>query len=118
MKLAIAIGVALVNRPLMAMKTDEITPLMIKTVRKPKRLRTRCTVSFMVSAPATAAQVISPDCRGDMPKPSCRSSGRRKGVAPTPIRNKLPPTTPALKVAIFRRRRSRIGSAVRRACQR
>ena len=39
----------------------------------------------MAMAPIAAAKVIVPDLNGVMPKPTCRRSGRRKGVAPTPM---------------------------------
>ncbi len=110
-------GVAAVNRPYAPTAAEATRALTVSTLRNPNRLRMIVVSVFMNIAPTAVAQVSSPDCRGFIPKPSCSRSGSRNGVAPTPMRNRLPARTPVWKVGSFRSDRSITGCAVRRACQ-
>ncbi len=49
----------------------------------------------MKMAPIAETNVRRPDSTGLKPKPSWSISGKRNGVAPMPMRNSEPPTTPA-----------------------
>ena len=80
------------------MKTALMSAFTISTERKPKARMTGAAVAFMRSEPAAAAKVSMPDWNGVRPKLSCSMSGKRKGMAPTPIRKNEAPRTPALKV--------------------
>ncbi len=79
------------------------TPLTISTRRKPKRLRIARGRDFIAIAPAAATKVSDARFEGVRPKPICSSSGSRKGIAPMPMRNRKPPTTPAKKVGMLSR---------------
>src|SRR6266571_1411050 len=113
----VSVGGAAGNRPKTPMAADPTSAFSVGTLRNPNRLRMTVVSVFMNIAPTAVAQVSSPDCRGFIPKPSCSRSGSRNGVAPTPMRNRLPARTPVWKVGSFRSDRSITGCAVRRACQ-
>ena len=57
--------------------------------------RMRGATTFITIAPAVEVKVTRPDSSGSSPKPSCSISGSRNGVAPMPMRNSEPPSTPA-----------------------
>ena len=97
-----------------ATKPPAITALTTSTLRKPKRRRIGGAANFMAIAPIAAAKVMMPDWNGVMPKPTCRSSGRRNGVAPTPMRKRSAPIRLVAKVGMRKSERSRIGFAIRR----
>ncbi len=109
-------GVAAVNRPNMPMAADATRALTVSTLRNPNRLRMIVVSVFMNIAPTAVAQVSRPDCSGFIPKPSCSKSGSRNGVAPTPMRNRLPARTPVWKVGSLKSERSITGCTTRRAC--
>ncbi len=69
-------------------------------------------------APSADTNVIIPDWNGVMPKPIWNISGRRNGTAPTPMRNRLPPTIDALNTWLLKRSSESNGSAVLRAWSR
>ena len=58
------------------------------------------------SAPTPAPKVTRPASKALRPNPSCSSSGRRKGLAPTPTRKKRPPRMPARKLGMRSRRQA------------
>ena len=65
------------------------------TRRKLNAFKMRAASVFMKIAPIAETNVRRPDCTGLKPKPTCNINGNRNGVAPTPMRNTEPPTTPA-----------------------
>ena len=109
-------GVEAVKRPFAARKHEPRSAFDVITARKPERRRMRAARVFMNSAPAAAAKVSSPDCNGESPKPTWSIRGSGNGIAPVPIRKRLPPRTAVRKVRWRRSRRSITGCAVRRAC--
>ena len=60
--------------------------LVTSTRLKPKRRMIGAAVVFMAMAPTALAKVSSPDWSAVRPKPSWKNSGRRNGMAPTPMR--------------------------------
>ena len=109
-------GVCSVNSPKPASIAEASSAFTHSTRRKPKRLSTLAAMVFMNIAPIADANVSSPDCSAVSPKPSCSISGSRKGVAPMPMRNSAPPSTPARKVWWRNRLRSISGCGCTRAC--
>ncbi len=108
-------GVPIVNRATAAMKQLLITAFDTSTRLKPNWRMMGAAVAFMAMAPTALAKVSIPDWSGFMPKPSCRKSGSRKGVAPTPMRKRKPPTTLAKNVSTLSRLRSSSGAGAVRA---
>ena len=92
-------GVVGRNRPNAQSSADASSAFQISTRRKPSRFNVRAASVFMKIAPIAETNVRRPDCTGLKPKPSCSISGSRNGVAPMPMRNSEPPTTPARYVA-------------------
>ena len=76
-------GVKIAQRPTITELTMAFT---VSAQRNPNVRKTIGIIVFMPSAPNTLATVISPDWKAVKPKPSCRNSGRRNGMQPTPAR--------------------------------
>ncbi len=110
----IATGVAGVKAAGSVTKTAATKALTTSTVRNPNCRRMGRAANFRTMAPIAEANVIRPDWNGDMPKPTCSISGRRNGVAPTPMRNRKLPRRLAPMVGIRSSDRSTIGLAIRR----
>src|SRR5262249_35102716 len=81
------------KRALAVRKPELTSALKIRVGRKPKLARMIGTTAFMPIAPTAVENVTRPDWNGVIWKPSCRSSGIRKGSAPTPARKMKPPPT-------------------------
>ena len=68
----------------------------------------------MANAPTAEAKVTMPLSKGLRPKASCSISGNRKGIAPVPSRNTVPPIIVSRNSGCLKSLRSRIGNSVRR----
>ena len=108
-------GVSGEKNPFAATKAAPMKALTVSSLRKPVRSRMRFAMVFMNSAPTAAMKVREPEASGLRPKPTCSISGRRKGMAPMPMRKRKPPTTLMRKVGIFKRPSCSTGYGVRRA---
>ena len=67
----------------------------------------------MLMAPAVFRKVMSPDWNGLSPKPTCNSSGSRKGTVAMPARITLPESTAMENVRLRNMRRSSTGFGCR-----
>ena len=110
-------GVSTRNSPNRHIASAAASPFHTSSGRKPNWRMMRGASVFITIAPAVEVKVISPDCSGLRPKPSCSISGSRNGVAPMPMRNSEPPSTPARKVGTANRSSRNNGSGCRRACR-
>ncbi|OWK25435.1 hypothetical protein AJ87_10370 [Rhizobium yanglingense] len=108
-------GVAGVKKPVVIVTIVVTAAAERSVVRKPVAAKTRRAMNLVVIAPIAPEKVIRPDWNGVRPKPSCSISGVRKGMAPTQMRNRLPPVVAVRKVGLRKRFRFRIGAGWRLA---
>ncbi len=110
-----ATGVEARKKPGATVSTATSTPVQTRMLRKPKRRIIRAASGREISAPTAMPMVRNPACSGDQPMAIWTRSGIRNGVAPMPMRTRVPPVQLARKVFSFRSDRSSTGFSARRA---
>ena len=86
-------------------------------MRKPKRLNSHVVAGLMAMLPTKTKSTTLPDLMALHPKTVWKSSGSRKGIAPTTSQKSELPLMAAPKVGMRSVRRLMSGAGVRSRCQ-
>ncbi len=108
-------GVLARKKPGARVKIPTVAAVQTSTLRKPNSFIIGVAAGREIRAPMAMATVSDPACSGLQPMPICSSKGIRNGVAPMPMRSRVPAVQLARKVLARNSDRSSTGRSALRA---